>query len=280
MDENMRAVKRNISQLERVACFNDDFRDALKGDNFDGLEQGFVSGKVFHEEAIKFGIVAACYHPQIVYSYVGGSGFAWARHPWQTINYVSCHDNFTLYDKLKKSCPDATGEEIRRMQKLALALVLTSQGVPFVHAGSEFCRTKNGEHNSYQSPDCINQLDWARKKAYEDVHRYLCDLIRLRKGLPQLRMESSDLIRRHLKFSADYQMGVVSYWIEDFPGEQRWRKLHLIFNARKEEFQFDLPREEGWTILAEDSRIELDGLRKVTKRAVMVPPVSMMILAR
>lgn len=280
MDENQRAVKRNISQLERVACFNDDFRDALKGNNFDGSGEGFVSGKVFHEEAIKFGIVAACYHPQIVYSYVGGSGFAWARHPWQTVNYASCHDNYTLFDKLTLSCPDADPETLKQMQKLAMALVITSQGIPFVHAGSEFCRSKGGVHNSYKSPDSVNQLDWSRKKAYEDVFSYVAELIKLRKSVPAFRMESSDLIRAHLKFSTDYNMGVVSYQIVDFPGEDRWKTMQLVFNARQEDFQFDLSNANGWKIIAEDSRIGLNGIRSLEDHAVIVPPVSMMILVQ
>ena len=280
MDENQRAVKRNISQLERVACFNDDFRDAIKGNNFDGSGEGFVSGKVFHEEAIKFGVVAACYHPQIVNSYVGGSGFAWARHPWQTVNYACCHDNYTLFDKLTLSCPDADTETLKQMQKLAIALVITSQGIPFIHAGSEFCRSKGGVHNSYKSPDSVNQLDWSRKKAYEDVFSYVVELIKLRKSVPAFRMESSDLIRGHLKFSTDYNMGVVSYQITDFPGEDRWKTMQLVFNARKEDFQFDLSNANGWKIIAEDGRIELDGIRTLEEHAVIVTPVSMMILVQ
>ena len=281
MDENQRAVKRNISQLERVACFNDDFRDALKGNNFDGDGTGFVSGKTFHEEAIKFGIVAACYHPQIVYSYVGGSGFAWARHPWQSINYASCHDNYTLFDKLSFSRPGADEVLLKKMHKLAAALVLTSQGIPFLHAGSEFCRTKLGNHNSYRAPDSINQLDWSRKKTYNDVFCYFRDLIALRKHVPAFRMESSDLIRNHLKFSTGYHTGVVAYTIENFPGEERWKTMQVIFNAREEAFQFDLPGSgTRWKILAEDSVIKQEGIRFIQQAFVMVPAVSMMILVR
>ncbi|WP_372773747.1 type I pullulanase [Mangrovibacterium sp.] len=280
LDENQRAVKRNISQLERVACFSDDFRDAIKGNNFEGNGMGFVSGKVFHEEAIKFGVVAACYHPQIVYSYVGGSGFAWARHPWQTVNYASCHDNFTLFDKLSISQPGLELEQIKKMQKLAAALVITSQGIPFFCGGTEFCRSKNGHHNSYNSPDTINQLDWSRKKKFEDVFRYFCDLIALRKAVPGMRMENSDLIRNHLKFSTDYHMGVVSYQIQNFPGEARWKTMQLVFNARKEPFQFDLPNELGWKVVAEDNTIDLNGIRLVEDHFVMIPPISMMILVQ
>ncbi|WP_163709856.1 type I pullulanase [Mangrovibacterium lignilyticum] len=280
MDESLRAVKRNISHLERIACFNDDFRDSLKGNNFDGTGMGFVSGLVFHEEAIKFGVVAACYHPQIVYSYVGGFGFAWARHPWQTVNYASCHDNFTLFDKLQMSRPKSDADELKRMHKLAAALVLTSQGIPFLHGGSEFCRTKGGDHNSYKSPDSVNQIDWSRKKEFEDVFHYFRDLIQLRKLAPALRMESAELIRNHLLFSQDYHMGIVSYRIDDFPGEQRWTKMQVIFNARPEEFQFDLLNDKGWKVIAEESSILIDGIRTIKEHAVVVPPISMMILVQ
>jgi pullulanase len=94
------------------------------------------------EEAVKFGVVAATWHPQIVYSYVETSHEPWAIEPSQCINYVSCHDNFTLYDKLKMSVPKPTPDELRKMVKLAGAIILTSQGIPFLHAGVEFCRTK------------------------------------------------------------------------------------------------------------------------------------------
>lgn len=281
MDENQRAVKRNISQLERIACFNDDFRDAIKGNNFDGTGRGYVSGLVFHEEAIKFGVVAACYHPQIVYSYVGGSGFAWARNPSQTVNYASCHDNFTLYDKLRISRPDLEPKALKKMQKLAAALVLTSQGMPFLHAGSEFCRTKMGEHNSYNLPDEVNQLDWSRKKEFEDVFNYFRDLIALRKAVPAFRMATSDLIRAHLHFSTEYHTGIIAYAIVDFPGETRWRTMQLVFNARAEQFQFVLKGSgESWTVIAENSEINLNGIRSLAASFVMVPPLSMMILVQ
>jgi len=280
MSEDLRAMKHHISRLDNVACFSDDFRDAIKGNNFDGAGAGFVSGKVLHEEAIKFGIVAACYHPQIIYNYVGGLRFAWARHPWHTVNYASCHDNYTLFDKLQLSCPKANLDLLKRMQKLAAALVLTSQGIPFLHGGSEFCRSKGGDHNSYRSPDSVNQIDWSRKKEFEDVHRYFCDLIRLRESVPAFRMENSDLIRNHLRFSSDYHMGVMTYQIPDFPGEQRWKTMQLIFNARQEDFEFYLPNDKKWKVLAEDSVICMDYIRTVEGKVVTVPPVSMTILVQ
>ena len=116
--------------------------------------------------------MAAVNHPQIVYDYVEPASEPGLRAD-QCINYVSCHDNYTLWDKLKFSSPKATDEEMRKMVKLAGALILTSQGVPFLHSGIEFCRTKNGNGNSYKSPDSINQIDWRRKKEFTDVFRIL-----------------------------------------------------------------------------------------------------------
>jgi pullulanase len=280
MPEKYRAVKANANRLDRIACFNDNFRDAVKGNNFDSREKGFVSGRTLSEEAVKFGVVAACNHPQIVYSYVGNDAFPWAGEPHQTVTYVSSHDNLTLFDKLCMSNPDTDLATIKQMHKLAGALVLTSQGISFLHAGVEFCRTKNGDHNSYKSPDHINQLDWARKQEYYDVFRYYKDLINLRKNVPGLRMRSSADIRHYLRFSPIYQIGVVSYVIEDYPGETRWKTMHLIFNASVKAIQVDLVRPGKWTVIAFENEIDLNGLHQIEDKQVPVPPISMMILVQ
>jgi len=280
MPEKYRAVKVNATQLDRIACFNDDFRDAVKGHNFDNREKGFVSGRTLSEETVKFGVVAACNHPQIVYSYVGNGGFPWAGEPWRAVTYVSAHDNLTLFDKLRMSNPDTDLSAIKQMQKLAGALVLTSQGIPFLHAGVEFCRTKDGDHNSYRSPDHINQMDWERKLEFQDVFRYFKALINLRKNVPALRMRSSDQIRQYLRFSPVYQIGVISYIIEDFPGETRWKTMHLVFNASVKAVTIDLVRAGRWTVIACESEIDLNGLSQFEGKQVSVPPVSMMILVQ
>ncbi len=280
MPEKYRAVKVNATWLDRIACFNDDFRDAVKGHNFDNREKGFVSGRTLSEETVKFGVVAACNHPQIVYSYVGNGGFPWAGEPWRAVTYVSAHDNLTLFDKLRMSNPDTDLSAIKQMQKLAGALVLTSQGIPFLHAGVEFCRTKDGDHNSYRSPDHINQMDWERKLEFQDVFRYFKALINLRKNVPALRMRSSDQIRQYLRFSPVYQIGVISYTIEDFPGETRWKTMHLVFNASVKAVTIDLVRAGRWTVIACESEIDLNGLSRFEGKQVSVPPVSMMILVQ
>ncbi|MGV8135838.1 MAG: type I pullulanase [Mangrovibacterium sp.] len=280
MPGKCRAVKVNVNRLDRIACFNDEFRDAVKGHNFDSREKGFVSGRTLSEEAVKFGVVAACNHPQIVYGYVGSGVFPWAGEPWRTVNYVSAHDNLTLFDKLRMSNPDTDLSAIRKMQKLAGALVLTSQGIPFLHAGVEFCRTKDGNDNSYRSTDQINQLDWGRKREFQDVFRYYKALINLRKNVPALRMRSSGEIRQYLRFTPLYQAGVVSYFIEDYPGETRWKTIHVVFNASVKAVLIELVRAGRWTVIACESEIDLKGLSRLEGPQVSVPPVSMMILVQ
>lgn len=277
MPENLRAVKHNISQLPGIAAFNDDFRDALKGGHGDKKSKGFVSGLELREEAVKFGVIAATGHPQIVYDYVGTSKHAWAAEPSQCINYVSCHDNYTLFDKLKMSVPKATDAELRKMVKLAGALILTSQGIPFLHAGIEFCRTKNGDGNSYKSPDSVNQLDWDRKEKYADVFEYYKKLIQLRKNHPAFRMRTSADISNHLNFCTQYQLGVVSYCIQGNEAGDLWKKIILVFNGKNQEAVTALP-EGDFKIVAKGTEIDETGIGEPVADEVKVEGISMMIL--
>lgn len=278
MPENLRTVKYNISQLPGIAVFNDDFRDALKGGHGDKKSKGFVSGLELREEAVKFGIVAATNHPQIVFDYVETSKHPWAAEPTQCINYVSCHDNYTLWDKLKMSLPKATDNELRKRVKLAGALVLTSQGVPFLHSGVEFCRTKNGDGNSYKSSDATNQLDWERKEKYADVFEYFKKLIHLRKNHLAFRMRTTAEISKNLNFCTQYQLGVVSYCIHcDYSGDS-WKKVILSFNGKSQEAEIALP-EGKFKIIAKGDEIDEAGIGESVTDKVHVEAISMMILA-
>ena len=278
LNEKFRAVKSNIAHIHNVACFNDDFRDGVKGDNFEIGDCGFVNGKQYVEESVKFGITAACYHPQMVYNYVK-SGFAWASEPSQTVNYVSSHDNYTLFDKLCGSNPDAAPEIIIRMHKLAVALTVTSQGIPFLHAGVEFCRTKYGDHNSYRSPDNINQLEWNRKEEFSSVFEYVIQLIALRKNIASLRMYTSNEIRKHLFFTNGYKTGVISYYITDYPEDQKWKTIQLIFNATGNPVDVELVEQGNWVVFAEDETVNINGIKRFHENKISVYPISMSVLA-
>ena len=279
MPEERRAVKHNIAKLPGIAVFNDDFRDALKGGHGDKKSKGFVSGLELREEAVKFGIIGATSHPQIVYDYVASSRFPWAAEPTQCVNYVSCHDNYTLFDKLKMSAPKATDAELRRMVKLAGALILTSQGIPFLHAGVEFCRTKNGDGNSYKSPDSVNQIDWERKEKYADVFEYFRKLIQLRKNHPAFRLGSTEKISKNLNFCTQYQLGVVSYCIMAGEAGDSWKKIILHFNGRNSEAIVPLP-EGTFKIVAQNGDIDENGLGEVVSDEIIVAPVSMTMLVQ
>ncbi|HEY3372176.1 MAG TPA: type I pullulanase [Prolixibacteraceae bacterium] len=256
LPEALRAVKINVPKLDRIAVFNDDFRDAIKGNSFVPRQKGFVSGQTVQEETIKFGITGACFHPQIVYGYVEHSKFPWAKEPWQCVNYASCHDNYTLYDKLILSCPEASEEELTRMVMMAGALVLTSQGIPFLHAGTEMARTKLGDHNSYKSPDQINQIDWNKKQSSLEIYQYYQGLIRLRKKHPAFRMSSSVQIREHLIFSEDYLPGVSSYVLVNHANDDDWRTILIVFNGNTKSIQFPIKGHIKWRMVAHDTTID------------------------
>jgi pullulanase len=278
LNETWRAVKTNVSRLYRVAVFNDDFRNGIKGNSFDPHNRGFVSGKTIQEENIKFGITGACFHPQIVYGYVEHSKSPWATEPWQCINYASCHDNFTLFDKLTLSCPEASEEEHVRMVLLAGALILTSQGIPFLHAGVEIARTKMGDHNSYKSPDPINQIDWERKKTYNLIFKYYQSLISLRKAHPAFRMTFADQIRKHLVFSSEYQPGVASYMLTNHANNDMWKTILVIFNGNRHSITFKLPFHDKWRIVARDTFINPDSLEYFAETDIKVSGISMLML--
>ncbi len=277
LDEKHRAVKNNVAQLKHIAVFNDDLRDALKGNNFVGPSKGFVSGQTLREEQLKFGMVAACFHPQITYHFVESSDKPWAMEPWQCVNYVSCHDNYTLFDKLVLSSPEASDEELRKMICLAGAIVLTSQGIPFLHAGMEFARTKLGDYNSYKSPDSVNKIDWNRRNTYNDIFNYIRKLIDLRKRHPAFRMRSSDQIRHHFRFSKHYKPGIIAYSLTEHANGDNWKEIRLMFNGNKYDVDFPIP-DKMWRIVARNQQIDCSGIENCSGNKIKVPAISMLMM--
>lgn len=280
MPESRRAVKTNMSKLPGIAAFNDDFRDALKGNDSLKKSKGFISGLSLREEPVKFGVVGAVYHPQIVYNYVETSKNPWASQPDQCVNYASCHDNYTLWDKLKFSCPKASDEEMRKMVKLAGALVLTSQGIPFLHGGVELCYTKGGNPNSYKSPDTVNQIDWERKKTYYDVFEYYRNLILLRKKHPAFRMTTAKQIQKNISFCADYKIGIVSYCINGAACGDTWKEIVMLFNGTREDLLQPLPKGSFRIAVQGDNFFDDETTEKIVSENILLPAVSMVILVK
>ena len=196
LPDSARALKKNVARLHGIAVFGDDLRDGIKGSVFDVHDKGWVTGAARLTASVKFGIAAACPHPQIDYSLVNYSHAPFASAPSQVISYCECHDNNTLWDKLALSCPGSSAEEREKMQRLALTIVFTSQGIPFLSEGTELLRSKKGIDNSYNAGDSVNAIDWSLKKQRLDMVAYVEHLIRMRRQHPAFRMTSAEQIRR------------------------------------------------------------------------------------
>jgi pullulanase len=234
LPEEKRAIKKYAYKLDDIAVFGDDMRDGVKGSVFHHKDTGFVSGKKEEEESIKFGLIGAGKHTDIEYSKVNYSKLPYTSSPYQMISYTECHDNHTLWDRLLMSMPLSTETERIKMQMLSLGIVLTSQGIPFIHAGQEFCRTKNGEENSYKSPDSVNGIDWERKSQYKEVYEFTKSLIHLRKTHPAFRLGSQELVQEHVSFPY-VKDGIIVMRINNAPDDD-WKDIYVIFNAQKSPF--------------------------------------------
>ncbi len=274
-----RALKENVATMEGIAVFSDDIRDAVKGHYSNAADRGFATGKPGNEETVKIGIVASTAHPQVDYSKGNNSKFAYASAPTQIINYVSCHDDLTLTDKLAKSMPEASETERQRAARLAQTIVFTSQGTPFMFAGEEVFRDKKGVHNSYKSPDSINAIDWNLKHKNSEQFEYYRQLIKLRKEHPAFRMTTADQIARHLVFDEKTDENVISYTLRDHANGDVWKEIKVVFNGNPKAMEVKVAK-RNWTVIAEDGRIDADGLGSSRGGKISVAPTSALILAR
>lgn len=259
ISSSRQALKANISKMDRVGAFSDDIRDAIKGNVFDAQDKGFVNGNDGMEESIKFGVVAATPHPQVMVSQNEKGSKSWASQPGQSINYVSCHDNLTFWDKLAISNPDDSEETRIRMNKLGSAVLLTSQGVPFFQAGEEMLRSKPSatveggfDENSYASPDSTNSIKWSNKANVADTYEYYKGLIAFRKAHSALRMTTAADIQSNLTFMSGLDANVVAYTIANNANGDTAEKITVILNANEGTVDVKLPS-GTWEICVNDT---------------------------
>lgn len=277
MPQDSLAMKANTYRMPGIAAFSDEMRDALRGPFNDNKQGAFLAGLPGGEESIKFGIAGAVKHPQVDNSKVNYSQEAWAEEPTQMISYVSCHDDMCLVDRLKASIPNSKPDELARLDKLAQTAVFTSQGVPFIYAGEEVMRDKKGVHNSYQSPDEINAIDWNRRTLHEDVYQYYKGLIQLRKAHPAFRLGQADLVRKHLEFLPVEGTNVVAYRLKEHAGGDAWKDIIVVLNARKELAKVTVPQ-GNYTVVCRDGQINMKGLGKIKGAELVVPAQSALIV--
>ena len=275
LDQEELAMKANIYKMPRIAAFSDEMRDGLRGGWDDDRKGAFLIGQPGHEMSIKFGLVGAVKHPQVINDSVNYSKEPWALQPTQMISYVSCHDDMCLADRLKATMPDATDEERASLHKLAETFVFTSQGVPFIFAGDEMMRDKKGIHNSYNSPDSINTIDWRNKTIHHDVFDYVRELITLRKNHPAFRMGDADKVRQYMEFLPVEGSNLVAFILKDNANGDSWKNIIVAFNSRKEPAKLSIPAGR-YTIVCKDGKIKQSGMGQVSGNEIIVPARSAM----
>lgn len=271
------AMKAEVHRIPGVAAFSDEMRDGLRGPFSDDKQTAFLGGLHGHEESIKFGIAGAIRHPQVDYTKVNYTNAPWAAQPQQMISYVSCHDDMCLHDRLRASIPGATNEEVRRLALLAQTAVLTSQGTPFIFAGEEVNRSKKMVHNSYKSPDSINEINWLNKVAFADDYAYLRELIHLRKAHPAFRLRDADLVRRHLEFLSS-PAGTVAYRLKEHAGGDRWKEILVVLNGQQSAQTLALPAHDYRLHLSSRKDVKIETNNGFLRGTVSVPAQTALIL--
>lgn len=286
------AMKANAQQLNGIAAFSDDMRDALRGPFSDDHKGALLAGIPGEEESLKFGIVGGIAHPQVDMTKVNYDKKPWTNNPTEQISYVSCHDDMCLVDRLKASIPSLTDKnipekertaELIRIDQLAQTAVFTSQGVPFILSGEEMLRDKKGVHNSFNSPDSINHLDWNNLQRYPQLFAYYKNLILLRKNHPAFRLATGDKVRQHLEFlpavnSKDVKQDcLVGFLLKDLQGIDAWKTIVVIYNFNKEAKEMAIP-EGNYTIACCNGTIDEAGLGEVSGKEVLVDGQSALIL--
>lgn len=279
LPEEKTAKKTNAKIMPDIAMFSDNIRDSIKGHVFYEEQPGFVNGKQNMEEEIKFAVVGAIEHPEAD----KGKEPGWAIHPTQSVNYISAHDDLTLWDKFAISNPKDSVETRKSMNRLAAAIIYTAQGIPFMQAGEEMLRTKPSldpsrdyDNNSYNSPDSVNSIKWGRKKEFSTEYNYYKGLIAFRKEHGALRMADGDLVREHLHF-LDAPKNVVAYIITKPDATENLEKICIIYNGNKEEVKVNIPK-GNWDVYVNKTKAGTEVIEKIQGGTIKVPGISAMVL--
>ena len=263
------ALKANTYMMDKVGAFSDNIRDAVRGPL--GCENaGFMDGVEGNEENIKFGIAGGVEHPQVTVE-------RWTNNPLQHVSYVSCHDDHCLRDRLEEAT-DASEAERLAMVKLAQTAVYTSQGIPFIFAGEELYRHKQGVKNSYNRPDSINAIDWTYKTQYKDLVDYYAALAAIRHAHPGFCLGDAELVREKLEFIDVEEACVVAFRINNLEGIDSAKSLTVLLNGSKKPVAVNIP-EGQYVVLAQLGQADADGLSAYTGNTIIAGATSATILA-
>ncbi len=279
--DKLRAMKSNVKRIGRVGAFSDDIRDNTRGSVFYDYETGFASGKQNLENAVRYSAVGACFHPQVDYEEYSYSNGAWANVPSEVVNYVSCHDNMTLWDKLAVSCREKSRETRLAMNRLCAAMVLTAQGIPFFLAGEEMGRSKPIEGsgqlsgNSYNLPPYTNNIRYENRSEFADLFDYYKGLIAFRKAHKGLRLGKAEEIKKNIRFAESLtEKNVVAFTIDT-----EEEILLIAYNANEDSVKIELPADGMFQVYVENDKAGTSCLRSVAG-SVRMDAVSCFIAVR
>lgn len=238
-----KAMQSNNAKMPDIAHFNDFFRDKVKGKSSenDSMMKGYCTSNAFDIYDVQSALLANCVNHIHTKIYC---------QPTQSINYVECHDNQTCFDKIRDCCREESETIKVKRQRLMIGMLMTAQGVPFLQCGQEFCRSKNGLHNTYRSPDTINQIDWKRKKMFADTVEYVKDCIRLRKQCGAFRLKDASLIEKHTAFEV-FANEVLIYKLHDVEDLCDYHELWVVFNGGMNEYE--IPVQSGFELIFDEN---------------------------
>lgn len=270
-----KAAQPNASKLPGIGMFNDGIRDGIKGSVFQRTDTGWASGKYSAKNQVQVGIVGnTIYSPSI-------SGTWGAIAPGQSVSYVEAHDNLTLYDKLKGSLNNgsASASAITKVHRLASSIVILGQGMPFIHAGQEFMRSKNGNDNSYNASDAVNSLKWTSRVTNASTVNYFKGLLAIRKAHPAFRMSTAATIKSRLKFLST-STSMIAYKIDGKALGDSWKTIVVAHNAGTSARAVTLPVKGAWKIVVSSTAAGTKVLKTLPAKtgSVSVPAQSTMVL--
>jgi pullulanase len=263
LPNSLKASQSNIDQLPRISVFNDQIRDGIKGSVFSSTDPGWATGSYLRGNDVKAGILGNTYAtPLLRFNF-------YASTPGQSVNYVEAHDNNTLQDKILFSTGKVPPSTISRLHRLAGSIPILAQGLPFIHAGQEFQRSKSGDSNSYQSGDFVNSLKWGLVKTNAVTRNYYKGLIALRLGHPAFRQNDADSVKSSLKFLKTNDQ-VIAYSLNGEKVGDSWRTIVVIHNASTKSQTITLPTSSKWNVVVQGEKAGVKTLKSFAGKSISV----------
>jgi pullulanase len=269
----LRANQKNISKLNGVAHFNDQIRDGLKGSVFTPADPGWATGKLAARSDVTAGIVGNTEHS------IDMAAKWITQSPAQSVNYVESHDNLALADKITSSVKGVSPAGVAQLSHFATSVAFLAQGVPFMQAGQEFLRSKNGDENSYKSSDEVNSLKWSTKARNATTTKYFQGLIALRKAHPAFRMSTASAVKANLKFIPTTN-DVIVYTLNGKAVRDSAKLIVVIHNPNPGAASVTLPNKGKWSVLVKGSVAGTKAIQTLSTNKVSVAGQTTMVLTQ